>query len=366
MSCDENHDARAEDRARRSLPVVGQKNEAPARQYWRSRDERDRAGAMPGAANEFPSGASQIDNVSRRGFMRLMGGSAAIAGVGVSCYRPYEKIVPYVHRPEEVTPGNALHFATAYEQDGYGIGLLVDSHEGRPTKIEGNPAHPQSLGATTAIEQALVLGLYDDDRAKQLRRGADALSWRGFLGELGNAHDRADGEPGARAFASSVSRPPRRCSAICAVGSSSGSRRRKFVSYSSVAGDAAVEGARLAFGRPLVPRHRLGAASVILSLDSDFLGEGPEQTRLSREFATRRAPSARHEPSLRRRAGHDGDRLGRRPSAAHAGLGRGVVRRRALRDAGGPRARGARAARLADARAGPGALGSEVARRPGR
>ena len=80
--------------------------------------------------------------------------------------KPNEKIVPFVRRPEEVTPGNPLHFATAYALDGYGSGLLVESHEGRPTKIEGNPAHPQTIGATTAIEQALILGLYDDDRAQ--------------------------------------------------------------------------------------------------------------------------------------------------------------------------------------------------------
>jgi molybdopterin-containing oxidoreductase family iron-sulfur binding subunit len=82
-----------------------------------------------------------------------------------------------------VVPGNPLHFATAYALDGYASGLLVDSHEGRPTKIEGNPAHPQTLGATTSFEQSLVLSVYDDDRAKQIRTATAPIAWRTFLAE---------------------------------------------------------------------------------------------------------------------------------------------------------------------------------------
>src|SRR4051812_33499344 len=162
MSCDENHDARAKDReanrAKRSLPVIGRKEEAP-RKLWRSLEQRARQGAAVGGANEFPPGASELDGVSRRGFIQMLGVSTAVATVGAACQKPNEKIVPFVRRPEEVTPGNALHFATAYAMDGYASGLLVESHEGRPTKIEGNPAHPQTVGATTPFEQGLILGL---------------------------------------------------------------------------------------------------------------------------------------------------------------------------------------------------------------
>ena len=86
--------------------------------------------------------------------MQVASLSTAMAAVGAACAKPRQKIVPFVRRPEEVTPGNPLHFATAYALDGYASGLLVESHEGRPTKIEGNPAHPQTLGATTSFEQA--------------------------------------------------------------------------------------------------------------------------------------------------------------------------------------------------------------------
>src|ERR1700749_2461605 len=114
-----------------------------------------------GSVNEFPPGADRLaeGSVSRRGFMQLMGASTALATVGAACQKPNEKIVPFVRRPEEVTPGNPLHFATAYALEGFANGLLVTSFEGRPTKVEGNPEHPTTAGATTAIDQALILGL---------------------------------------------------------------------------------------------------------------------------------------------------------------------------------------------------------------
>jgi len=302
MSCDENHEARAKDRNRRSLPVVSNDASAVAsngrmtRRYWRSVEERNRLGAAPGAANEFPGGAGELDGVSRRGFMQLLGVSTAVATVGAACKKPNEKIIPFVRRPEEITPGNALHFATAYALDGYASGLLVESHEGRPTKVEGNPAHPQTIGATTPFEQALILGLYDDDRAKTLRRGGDAIAWRSFFaGVAGDAAARHAPERGAHLR---FLTPPTTSPLLNDL------RRRvlerfpmaKFVSYSAAAGDGAVDGARMAFGKPLVPRHHLAPASVILSLDADFLGEGAEQVRLSREFAARREAT----PSMNR------------------------------------------------------------------
>src|SRR6476661_7228858 len=163
---------------KRSLPVVSgaEGPPPPAPRYWRSREERAGSAALARAAHrEFPAGASELQGVSRRAFMQLAGTSAAFATVGAACRKPHEKIVPFVRRPEEVTPGNPLHFATAFALEGYGSGLLVESHEGRPTKVEGNPEHPETLGATTAFEQAMILSLYDDDRAKQIRRGGEPL-----------------------------------------------------------------------------------------------------------------------------------------------------------------------------------------------
>ncbi|HXU04005.1 MAG TPA: TAT-variant-translocated molybdopterin oxidoreductase [Polyangia bacterium] len=299
MSCDDNHEARAKDRAKRhSLPIAGQ-GVSSTPTYWRSAEERDRKAPVSGAANEFAPGTFDVDayskqegegqGVSRRGFMQVASLSTAMAAVG-ACARPHtQKIVPFVRRPEEVTPGNPLHFATAYGLDGYASGLLVVSHEGRPTKIEGNPAHPETLGATTSFEQSLVLSLYDDDRAKQIRSGTRPLAWRTFLAETAVRASQLgqNGGAGLRFLTSPTTSPlladlrKRILEKFPAA---------KFVSYASLADDGAVEGAKLAFGKPLFPRNKAATANVILSLDSDFLGEGSEQTRLSREFAARREP----------------------------------------------------------------------------
>ncbi|HSS40717.1 MAG TPA: TAT-variant-translocated molybdopterin oxidoreductase, partial [Polyangia bacterium] len=293
MSCDESEAkaSAARDERKRSLPIFGGAAKPPVEppRYWRSLTERARA--LPAsAANEFPAGASELDGVSRRGFMQMLGVSTAVAGLGAACQKPNEKIIPFVRRPDEITPGNALHFATGYALEGYTAGLLVESHEGHPTKVEGNPSHPDTLGSTTAFEQALILGLYDDDRAKQLRRGDKQIAWTTFLTETRTRCEAlaANGGAGLRFLTGPTSSPlladlRRRILARFP--------QAKFFSYATGAGDGVVDGTKLAFGRPLVPRHRLTDASVIVSLDADFLNDGPEQTRLSREFAGRRMPT---------------------------------------------------------------------------
>jgi len=294
MSCDDNHEAGSKDRAKRkSLPIAG-KTSRP--KYWTSAEDRARTAPVPGAANEFAGGTFDVGpdgkgtGVSRRGFVQVASLSTAIAAVGAACRKPPQKIVPFVRRPEEVVPGNPLHFATAYGLDGYASGLLVESHEGRPTKVEGNPAHPQTLGATTSFEQSLTLSVYDDDRAKQIRTGSRPLAWRTFLAETAvRANSLAENRGAGLRFLIAPTTSPFLADL----------RRRilerfpgaKFISYASLSDDGAVEGAKLAFGKPLVARHKAAPANVILALDADFLGEGNEQTRLSREFAARREPS---------------------------------------------------------------------------
>ena len=173
--------------------------------------------------------------------MQLLGVSTAVATVGAACRKPNEKIIPFVRRPEELTPGNPLHFATGYALEGFTSGLLVESHEGHPTKIEGNPAHPETLGATTAIEQALILGLYDDDRAKQLRRGGTPIAWPTFLAEMKarSASLAGNGGAGLRFLTDPTASP-----LLADLRRRILERfpRAKFVSYSSVAADGAIEG----------------------------------------------------------------------------------------------------------------------------
>ena len=143
-----------------------------------------------------------MDDVNRREFMSLMAASLALAGVSgcsPSAKLP-ERIVPYVHPPEEMLPGTPLYFATAMPFGGYGIGVVVKSNEGRPTKIEGNPKHPASLGRTDVFAQAAVLDLYDPDRAKSVTRSGAIATIDSFVSAISNRFDKwqADGGAGLR------------------------------------------------------------------------------------------------------------------------------------------------------------------------
>ncbi|HEY2899654.1 MAG TPA: TAT-variant-translocated molybdopterin oxidoreductase [Polyangia bacterium] len=297
MSCDENKNAQRQARRSSRLAIVNGTSEgataaAPTTDRpWRSLDERARTIEWEQAAQrEFPPGASELnDGVSRRSFMQLVGVSTAVAGFGVGCRKPNEKIIPFVRRPEEMTPGNPQHFATAHTLEGFASGLVVESHEGRPTKVEGNPDHPISLGAANSYDQALILGLYDENRAKQLTHDGEAWAWRSLVQQINERGQALAADGGAKLrFLTEPTASP-------LMGDL---RRRilekfpraKFVSYSAVGGEAAVDGARLAFGKPLQPRAHFTEASVVLSLDADFLGDGPEQLRHAREFAARREP----------------------------------------------------------------------------
>src|SRR5205085_11077798 len=122
---------------------------------------------------------------SRRSFLKLMGASLALAGLNASCARqPEEAIVPYAVPPEQMVAGQSLYFASTMPVFGYGRGVIVESREGRPIKIEGNPDHPSSLGGTDPLVQASVLGLYDPDRSKLPARAGNDVAWSTFFDEL--------------------------------------------------------------------------------------------------------------------------------------------------------------------------------------
>src|ERR1700686_4341154 len=135
-------------------------------EYWRSLEELAGSADFQQALHrEFPKGASEwVDSVSRRGFLKLMGASMALAGMTACTKQPLEPIVPYVKQPEEAVPGRPLFFATAFTLGGYASPVLVESHLYRPTKVEGNDRRPASLGGTDVFSQASILGMYDPDR----------------------------------------------------------------------------------------------------------------------------------------------------------------------------------------------------------
>src|ERR1700674_4375593 len=155
-------------------------------EFWRALEEQaDDPAFREFLHQEFPSRVEAIvDPVERRTFLKLMGASLALAGFGACTQQPPEHIVPYVRQPEDLIPGKPLFYATAMPLGGVATGLLVESHEGRPTKIEGNPLHPGSLGPSDAFAQAAVLGLYDPDRSQTLTNLGEIRPWPAFLGAV--------------------------------------------------------------------------------------------------------------------------------------------------------------------------------------
>ena len=156
--------------------------------YWRTLEELAQTEEFNEyVQREFPeSDWNESDNtdVHRRTFLKLMGASLALAGVTACTRQPLEKIVPYVRQPEEIVPGRPLFFASAMPLSGVGTGVLAESHMGRPTKMEGNPDHPASLGATDIYAQASILQLYDPDRSQAVLYRGNISSWSSFLAEL--------------------------------------------------------------------------------------------------------------------------------------------------------------------------------------
>jgi molybdopterin-containing oxidoreductase family iron-sulfur binding subunit len=263
---------------------------AQGREYWRSLDELAATTEFQDFLHrEFPRQASEWvdpDPVSRRNFLKLMGASLALAGLSGCASpldQPQEKIVPYVNKPEQMTPGLPLFYATAMPLGGYATGLLVRSNEGRPTKVEGNPDHPASLGATDVFAQASILSLYDPDRSQSVANGGQASKWEDFItalnGELGQ--QRGNGGAGMRILTETVTSPTLIAQMQALL---QAFPQAKWYQYEPGSGDGARAGAQLAFGQPVHTIYRFDQANVVLSLDSNFLLTAPGRVRYARDF----------------------------------------------------------------------------------
>jgi molybdopterin-containing oxidoreductase family iron-sulfur binding subunit len=239
-------------------------------------------------AREFPENASEwTDPVGRREFLKLMGASLGLAGLTACTAQPSDMIVPYVKAPEDVIPGNPLYFATAIPLSGYAIGLLVESHMGRPTKVEGNPKHPASLGATDVFAQASILTMYDPDRSQSILKAGQIGSWTGLLAEVNLALDaqRTSQGAGIRILTESVTSPTLAWQLRAFLAKFP---QAKWHQYEPAARDAVRAGARLAFGEVVNTVYRLDKAEVVVALDADFLASGPGSVRYARDFAAQR------------------------------------------------------------------------------
>ena len=256
-------------------------------EYWRSLDEAMRSDVFDDFMHdEFPRQAAALTSgVDRRDFMKYMGASVAMAGL-VACNQPNEKIIPYVNQPENLIPGKPIYFASAMLLGGIARGVLVESHMGRPTKIEGNPDHPTSLGATDSFMQASILGLYDPERSQVVRRLGEISTWSEFLGALQPVINgaRANGA-GLRILTQTITSPTLGAQIQQVLAQWPGS---KWHQWEPVSGDNAREGASAAFGGYINPIYHFDRANVVVSLGSDFLGEGPAHLRYARDFMSRR------------------------------------------------------------------------------
>jgi molybdopterin-containing oxidoreductase family iron-sulfur binding subunit len=259
------------------------------REYWRSLEAvAETPEFRQYLHREFPENASEwLDPVGRRSFLKLMGASLALAGVSACTRQPDEIIVPYVRQPEEVVPGKPLFFATAMPLGGSGLGLLVESHEGRPTKIEGNPDHPSSRGATDMFAQAAVLGLYDPDRSQIVTNVGEIQPYGAFVAAMRGVVTAQQGKQGAgfRILTETVASPT-----LAAQIQEVLTRMpmAKWHQWEPAGRHTAREGSRMAFGEYVDAQYAVETADVILSLDADFLCAGPGGVRYARAFASRR------------------------------------------------------------------------------
>jgi MoCo/4Fe-4S cofactor protein with predicted Tat translocation signal len=259
------------------------------KQYWRTIEELAEDPHFEDLLHrEFPRQASEWDEaVDRRDFLKLMAASLAFAGLSGCKANEQTHIVPYVKQPDGMVLGKPLFFATAMPFGADAIGILVESHEGRPTKIEGNPDHPASLGATDAFTQASVLNLYDPDRAQTVTFVGEIRTWSAFLdaAQARAAELRATNGAGFRILTGTVGSPStaEQLQYLLKL-----YPQAKWHQWEPAGSDGTREGAKLALGRYVNTVYRPEKAEVILSLDSDFLASGPGHVRYMKEFYRRR------------------------------------------------------------------------------
>ncbi len=266
------------------------------KEYWRSLDQLANTPEFQNyLKNEFPENASEISEpVSRRKFLTLMGASLAFAGLA-ACRRPVEKIVPYVTAPENVVLGKPLYYATVMPRGLSAYGLVVESHEGRPTKIEGNIDHPSSLGKASAQIQASILDLYDPDRSYSVLENGQEKEWADFVSfwaEMFKKYQGVKGE-GLAVLSGSFSSPTlyalhREFKKVFP--------KARWIAYDPVSEENLFSGLQLVFNAPVRPIYAFDKAKVILSLESDFLYEEEENLTAMKGFASgRRVQSEKDE-----------------------------------------------------------------------
>jgi MoCo/4Fe-4S cofactor protein with predicted Tat translocation signal len=266
---------------------------ARGRDYWRSLEDLASDPEFHELVErEFPQQAigwsDDEDSVEgRRNFLKLMGASLALAGLAACTRQPTERLAPYVRQPEELILGRPLFYATAMTLSGVANGVLAESHEGRPTKIEGNPEHPATLGAADSFAQASVLQLYDPDRSQTVTFDGEVRDWSDFYGAVREALAAQAAKRGAgiRILTETITSPviADQVKQIQALYPAA-----KWHQWEPAGPHNARAGAMQAFGQPTNTYYDVANANVLVSLDADFLASGAASLRYARQFAARR------------------------------------------------------------------------------
>jgi molybdopterin-containing oxidoreductase family iron-sulfur binding subunit len=263
------------------------------RELWRSLEELAAGDALVDFVRaEAPRHADALlASLDRRRFLQLMGASLALGGLAACTRQPDEDIVPFVRQPEGMVLGKPKWFATAMPLGGFGVGLLAESHDGRPTKLEGNPRHPSSLGGTDALTQASVLGLYDPDRSQTVTSAGQIRTWDAFLQTVAQvrAAQRERGGRGLRFLTGTVTSPTLARQMRAVLEAYPGARWHQYEPAGTR--DALRAGAQQAFGTIVDTRYQLDRATVVVGLDADVCGLGPGRLRYARDLARARRVS---------------------------------------------------------------------------
>ncbi|HEY7327228.1 MAG TPA: TAT-variant-translocated molybdopterin oxidoreductase [Gemmataceae bacterium] len=276
--------------------------DSEGRRFWRSLEEYlDTPEFQEMLHREFPEQASEWTNpVTRRRFLTLMGASLALMGLsGCSTQpAPREKIMPYVRQPEEIVPGKKLYFATAMPLAGVATGMLIESHEGRPTRIDGNPLHPGSppgsrddaeVGSSDLLMQASILGLYDPDRSQGVTYRGQPRTWNEMLAELRRALAQLKNQGGEGLYIlTETVGSPTLAAQLNELLDDDHFPKAKWYQYEPAGRSNVLEGAKLAFGEYVNTFYDFTEADIVLSLDADFLLAGPGTLRYTRDFMSRR------------------------------------------------------------------------------
>ncbi len=259
--------------------------------FWRSLDELSRSPEFETfLTEEFPRlEPAWRSAVSRRDTLKLMAASMALGGLAACQRQPEEDLVPYVTPPEGVIPGNPTYYATASVIAGYAHGLMAESHEGRPTKVEGLPAHPASLGASDSASQASVLSLYDPDRSQAIRYRARVAGIEHLRRDLEQRRQRWDdnGGEGLRLLTGTLTSPSQ---AERMANLLQRWPKARWHVFDPVGRQSVHTGATWLLGRALEPTYHFHRAKVVMSMDSDFLTDMPGSVRYAHDFMSRRRP----------------------------------------------------------------------------